>query len=386
MTRVLITGARAPVALEIARRLDTIGAEVHLADSLRLPGARFSRSVRAYHTLPRPIDDPPAYGRALAALVDQVGVDLVVPTCEEVFYVSRYRELVKARVLTDAFESILALHDKFRFATETHSIHARPPETVRVDSAFRPSATELRETVLKPVYSRFATLTLVGPRAAGLLRARSDGRDWIAQRRVRGAEVSTYGFAWRGRLLAHVVYQSQYRLDGGSGVLFQDVTEAHPAIRDFVRELVAGRRYSGQIAFDIIEDEERPWVLECNPRATSGVHLFGVSDAFAQVLLDPEAATELVEPPRGARLARKLAFALPFAAEVTRLEFRRWPRFLRDAWSTPDAVHARGDAAPFFAAGFSLAEIVAIAARRRLPLTAASTHDIEYDGQPLPDP
>ena len=161
--KVLITGARAPVALELARRLHRAGAEVHLADSLALPGARFSRSVAAYHVLPPPAVDPPAFGRALAALVRRERVELVLPTSEEIFYVARYRALVDAAVFVDDFAALLALHDKVRFATETRPLGGvRMPATVPVDEAFQPSARELRELVLKPVFSRFATHALVG--------------------------------------------------------------------------------------------------------------------------------------------------------------------------------------------------------------------------------
>lgn len=213
--------------------------------------------------------------------------------------------------------------------------------------------------------------------------------------------------AREGRLLAHVCYRSVLRLAGrgadgratqGAGIVFEDVTAARPEIRDFVRELVAARCFSGQIAFDFIRDERATYVIECNPRATSGVHLFGDDDALAEILLgaaesrrvdtrvERGAGEIVVEPPRGARpRTRKLGFALPFAGALAQGEVRAWPSLLRHALGTPDVVYRRDDPMPALAAPLSLAELALVAARERRPLTAATTYDIEYDGQPLPD-
>src|SRR5690606_21765330 len=63
-----------------------------------------------------------------------------------------------------------------------------------------------------------------------------------------------------------------YRAGQGSSIYFQPVM--HAEIERQVASLVKGILYSGQIAFDFIEDAYgKIFVLECNPRATSGVHL-----------------------------------------------------------------------------------------------------------------
>jgi predicted ATP-grasp superfamily ATP-dependent carboligase len=378
--RVLITGARAPVALELSRRFAREGAEVFLADSIGMPGARFSFSVRRYVRLPAPIDDPPAYADALAAAVREHGIDLVVPTCEEIYYVARFADRIPCRVFADSFETLDRLHNKHSFARLVRSEHADVPrsELVRGDIG----GDDLRRLVLKPVYSRFAASTLRSPSEDEFARVRTEKREWLAQERVYGTEYSTYGVADRGRLLAHACYHSEYRVDGGSGVLFKNVSAEKTRILAFVRELVAQIGFTGQIGFDLIEAEDgRTYVLECNPRATSGVHLFAPDDdRLARAILDPDSVPETAV---AAGIGRKLAFALVFTEEVSRFHVGRWPRLVADSIRTPDAVFEWRDPLPFAAAGLSLSEIILIAIRKRKKLTAAATHDIEFDGQPL---
>jgi hypothetical protein len=356
---------------------------VYLADSLSLPGARLSFSVRRYFRVPAPAYQPRAFADALAALAERLEIDLLVPTCEEVYYVARFRDRFPpgCRVFCDSFETLERLHNKLSFAALVRSGHAEAPATELLDPSRALGPAELAELVLKPVYSRFASASLVSPSPEDYERVRTDPRLWIAQRRVRGTEYSTYGVAAAGRLLAHSCYHSEYRVGGGSGVLFRNVSREKPRILAFVQEFVRAQAYTGQIGFDIIEAPDgRTFVLECNPRATSGMHLFARDDALARAILDPGSVDGLAiaDGP-----GRKLAFALAFTDEITRFDWPAWPRLLIDTLRTPDAVFAWDDPLPFVAAGLSLSEIVWIALRAGKRLTAAATHDIEYDGQPL---
>ncbi|PHQ84302.1 MAG: hypothetical protein COB65_05900, partial [Thalassobium sp.] len=78
MTRtVLITGARAPTALHLARLLHDAGQRVVLADSLAHPFAARSAAIARYVRLPAPRFDLPGYAAALRDLIGLERVDLV---------------------------------------------------------------------------------------------------------------------------------------------------------------------------------------------------------------------------------------------------------------------------------------------------------------------
>jgi len=88
MRRVLITGARAPVALHLARLFADAGYEVVAADTLRAPLARASRHVARYHRLAAPAENPAGFAAALGDVIAAEQPDLVIPTCEEIFYLA----------------------------------------------------------------------------------------------------------------------------------------------------------------------------------------------------------------------------------------------------------------------------------------------------------
>ena len=63
----------------------------------------------------------------------------------------------------------------------------------------------------------------------------------------------------------------------------------HEGTRAWVEHFVRTVRFSGQIGFDFIEDVTgQVHAIECNPRATSGIHLFHPGDGLVRALLEPE--------------------------------------------------------------------------------------------------
>lgn len=85
---VLILGARAPACLEWARAFNQAGWTVSVADSVNYPLSRFSRCVSHFLRLPEPKQDPSAWVEVLVDAARQRRIDLLVPTCEEVFYLA----------------------------------------------------------------------------------------------------------------------------------------------------------------------------------------------------------------------------------------------------------------------------------------------------------
>ncbi|MEM9192040.1 MAG: ATP-grasp domain-containing protein [Myxococcota bacterium] len=387
MKRVLILGARAPVALDLARRFFAAGHRVFVADSLRFPGARPSRAVSKFFLLPRPRTAPSTFAARLYALCRDHRIDVLIPTCEEVFYVARFLDdFPPGVVFADRFEKLAGLHNKQSFYDQVRSFASAEtgmvPETRSLGASLTPADLEPSENwVFKPTYSRFASETLVSPNEQALASIDYRKRPWIAQRRVFGTEYSTYGVAYRGRLLAHAAYRSEYRVDRGSGVLFRNVSQRKTTIQRFVERFVTETNYTGQLGFDCIESPGgQLYVLECNPRATSGLHLFPVDGRLAHAFLAPET----IERPLVADGPdHMLAFAMAFIDEVQRRKLRAWPHIARDMWRTKDVIFSWRDPGPTLGLGLALSEILWIAGRTGRSLTSASTFDIEFDGQPL---
>ena len=385
MPSVLLLGARAPVALDHARRFSAQGWRVVVADSgsCRLSG--WSNAVARSVALPSPRDAPAAFAAALAEAVRTHAIDLVVPTCEEVFHLARHRDALPAsvRVAAPDFATLRALHSKWTFLDVARAAGARVPDSARVTTLEEARAwAEGAPLVLKPEFSRFGVHVRLYPNGmpSDALPLAPLGA-WVAQRFVAGAELCSYSIADRGRLLAHAAYRPTYRLATSASYYFAPV--ANDAVRAIVATLVEQLGYTGQIAFDWIDDGQgAPVVLECNPRAVSGLHLFTGDDPVPAALAGEAVAPFAPGHDRAAMLgALMLGAGLPRA--LAQGTFAQW----RADWARADDVLARpGDRVPFAGALVDMGAFARLALRRGCSLREASTRDIEWDGEPLPAP
>lgn len=379
ISTVLITGARAPVALHLARLLNSAGHRVILADSPARPIAAASTACALYRRLPPPRLAPDAYAEAVEALVRIEGVELVIPTCEEVFYLGQlWRDrAMPAGLFAPDMELLARVHDKHAFIRLAESLHLAVPETTLLQSRHDLQAVRgwSRELVLKPVWSRFASHVLLRPSPEELdAISPSPEMPWVAQRFIAGEEISAYAVARNGELKALALYRSLYRAGKGAGIYFERVEDA--AARRFVEGFVAGTSWTGQISFDLMREQDgQVSPLECNPRAVSGLHFFRDPQRFADAVL--EGGSEVkpdITAPQTVRLAMWV-FGLPAA-----LRSGQVGRFGQAMRAADELLDWPGDPAPKKAQWRALAEIAATARRQRISLQAASTRDIEWNG------
>ncbi len=379
--RILLTGARAPAALDLSRRFHAARHSVFVADSLRFGMTMFSRFARGRFLLPRPVDSPPAYVSALRDLIVRHQIDRLIPTCEEVFYLSRYREQFPCDVFVDDFEKLAAIHNKFVFSQNAGNQFAAVPETHLLEHPdhCRRFVSESADWVFKPVFSRFATRTMIGPQPGHLTGIRPTAKDaWVAQRRVRGQEYSTYSVTKSGRLLAHACYVSRYKAGQGSGIYFVPVKS--PKIESFVRCFVEQSQFTGQIGFDLIEDNAgNLFAIEGNPRATSGVHLFSKTDCLTDALTTDSEG--LIVPSEETPVM--VEFAMPFWGLLDAARRRCPGQFVSDVLGSRSASFSLADPLPSLALPVSFLELAWIAATQRCSLLKASTLDIEWNGESL---
>jgi len=374
--RVLITGARAPVALHLARLFHGTGHEVVLADSQRFPLAAATRMKAKYMRLPSPRGNVAAYAEAVAGL----GCDLVVSTCEEVFYLAAARDLLGKDfcLFAPSFDVLAAAHDKGRFSQQALGLGADPPRSDVVTSVEELRAIgDVGQRVLKPVWSRFASRVLVKPDAAALdaVVPRVDD-PFVVQDFLPGEEICSYGLAWQGRLLGFVAYRPLWRAGLGAGVAFELVEE--PAARDFAAGYVARTGWTGQISFDFRRDAKGALhAIECNPRATSGLHFFAPSDGLVEAMLVGSMAKASDRRAMTVPLAL-LSYGLPQA--MKRGEVMQW---WRDFRAMGDVLAFAGDRGFAGAQVMALAEIAVVALRQGKSLQQAATDDIEWNGERL---
>lgn len=274
---ILVTGARAPISADIVRALAAAGHRVWTSDSMFFPIGRFSPCSQGYVRLPAPRENFQAFRTALIATCQKLGIQRIIPTSEEVFWLSAVTGLPEG--CTPFCPSLMllgTLHNKKTFAALADRLGYGARENVVLSDqtslqAFLGRA-DLENYVLKPVYSRFASEVRVSPtrHQAERLRPTADA-PWLAQTRARGTEVCLYNVAKNGKLLLHTAYFPRWRAGKGAGVYFEPAS--FYALRDMAAEFIKATNFTGQISFDVIMTDDGLVALECNPRGTSGAHI-----------------------------------------------------------------------------------------------------------------
>ncbi|NHZ82306.1 ATP-grasp domain-containing protein [Massilia sp. CCM 8695] len=382
MPNVLILGGRAPVAADHARRFASQGWTVHIGDSIPCRISGWSHAVQSTVELPSPRFNPAAFIAGLSRTIGQHAIDLVIPTCEEVFYLSRYRHALPSscRILTDDFDKLRTLHSKWEFLQLSAACGGNPPASALVRSIGEAKDwANGAPVVLKPEFSRFGVHVRLYPDGipADAPELANMGR-WVAQHYLHGQELCSYSVAEQGRLLAHAVYLPKYRLKRSSSYYFAH--HASERIAAFAARFVARHHFTGQISFDWIDaGNDSPAVIECNPRAISGVHLFGTGDLLPAALAGT--AARLVTPSMlRARMIAPIMVSVGLAQALANGRVNTWRR---DFLAADDVLGVGGDRRPMAGAVADMGSYLMLSLRQRCTLREVATRDIEWDGEAL---
>ena len=384
MKTVLLTGGRAPATLELARLFHAAGHRVVIAESMRWPLCRTSRAVSRMVRVPPPRQQPAAFLKALLDLVRQEQVDLIVPTCEETFYVAQGREqlLAESAVFVAPLDTLQTYHSKWAFIQRARQHGLAVPHT-RLLRTFDDVLAVLEqgaEIVFKPEYSRFGLETILRPRGRRDVESlrMDEKRRWVVQDYVEGQQVCTYSIVHEGRITAHSAYHTTVTAGQGAGVVMQPVT--HTASYAWVKRFVESERCTGQLAFDFIEQEEGTvMALECNPRATSGVHLFHDQPQLAEAFMNPVGDQCYPVSTKATMLALPAIFY--GLRQIGSLQmFKQWIRMIL---TSRDAVFSLCDSAPWFMQSIAVIELLASKLKYNISILEATTWDIEWNGEEM---
>jgi len=428
---ILVTGARAPVALELARLFASAGHRVYAADSLPVTPCGASRFVSGSIRLPEPSADPELYIQKLERVVREWQIELLVPTCEEIYYIARGKPELEpiCAVFTDDFAKLRVLHNKFEFIERMKGHGFCVPRTELLQSAEEAQRfLDLRNgasVVLKPVYSRFAAkvrivrgderVSIVPAEAEvragvgrgsgatatwGLYRDKKGVRSsehplidlpliserypWVGQQFIEGRQFSTYSVVRNGVVLAHAAYEARFTAGLGACISFE--VARRPELLAWVKRFAEVERYTGQVAFDfIITADGEIYPLECNPRATSGVHLFAAKDRLDRAFVPKSGAveagaesSEIIEPSGFPSMLKPAMLTYGLRTAVTERRKLEWLRLMGRG---RDAVFRWNDPKPFGAQFAMLYELWRRSRANGISIVEATTADIEWNGE-----
>jgi hypothetical protein len=375
---ILITGGRAPVALELARVFHRAGHTVFMAESLRGHLSQPSAAVKASFVVPAPRTETGAFLVALKKIVAQNQIDLLIPTCEEVFHIAKGLDEIPCRVFTEPLDKLDSFHNKWKFSFNAARCGLRVPETMPIQNRddLLNAFGRWRGLVLKPVYSRFASRTLILPQLREVLSTLTFDSPWVAQEFIAGRQFCSYSVCQRGQITAHATYPTIFTAGQGATIAFEPVE--HPAIFAWVKTFVERFGVMGQMSFDFIQSEDGLlYALECNPRATSGLHLLASHPQFVNSFLRAD-STEPITPLGDKKMlaSAMLVYGLPTA--ITNGTFRAW---LQTFLHSDDVIWDAKDSLPFLFQFRSLLFYLKLAREKEITPLEASTFDIEWNGE-----
>ena len=383
MANFLITGARAPVALELARNLFRDGHIIYMADSLAFPLAKHSKCVKKTFRITAPKASLLLFKNDIKSILKQYNIDVVIPTCEEVFYISAVKPDLEphSTIFCPDFNLIKKLHSKHAIYCAAKNTGFSNPNTKILSGAALLAKKIYKEQVIKKEFCRFGTGVLIEPNFCDVLTLvdKQLEQQFIIQNKVKGIEYSSYAIANNGVVLFDSIYTSKHKVKMGAGIYFTPVInkKISVAIKAFCKK----NNITGQISFDVIENAQNIYLLECNPRATSGLHLLStssLSSAFLGQRHTPTCENEF-KTPKMITLAM-LLIGLPIA--LKNAQFKQWKS---DYQAATDVISVKNDRSFILFSLLSLFEIITISIKTLTSLRAASTFDIEWDGEDFDD-
>lgn len=378
MTNILLTGGRAPVTLDLARAFRRAGHTVFMAESLRGHLSQPSNALKAHFVVPAPRSEPEAFLAALKRIIEENKVELLIPTCEEVFHIAKGLSEIPCRVFTEPLEILDRFHNKWKFVIDAGECDLRVPESILIsrEDDLLLAFSQWRRLVLKPVYSRFAARTLILPSLNEAFAKLTFNEPWIAQEYIEGQSFCSYSVCQNGRITAHAVYPTIFTAGAGATIAFQPVE--HAAIDAWVRRFVKHFDVTGQMAFDFIQTPQGEVVaLECNPRATSGLHLLTENPQFVESFFNSEMTC--VKPQ--AQTARMLGTAMLVYGLPMSIWQGRFGAWLQTFLHSDDVLFDLNDPLPFLLQARSILTYVLLGRKHGISALEASTFDIEWNGQ-----
>ena len=378
---VLITGARSAVALDLARDFHHAGYNVHMADCSSAFMAKWSRIPFAIHHYASPVHQQKQFAVDIEHLTKTIMPEMIIPTCEEVFHLAHpsLKATLQERLFAPPLSILRSLHAKDCFIELCKESGINAPETHLLESRNQLNDYYLHagDWVFKPCFSRFGSHTLVSPTPEQLAGISPDIRHpWVAQRRIYGQEFSFYAIAKKGKLVAFAPYSSAWRLQGGASYVFSTIPEVlFQQIYLIAQRMAEKMALDGQFSCDLICDEEGEiWPIECNPRATSGLHLLTGNGQLANAIMhDVPAFPATVS----SHYMLPMMLTHGFCRAFKRGNWHEWQKTLRYG---NDVISHTKDRLPLMGAILDTIMFAITGKRQGISLTQATTYDIEWNG------
>lgn len=278
--RVLFTGGRSLATLNLLRLFARAGYHCQVAESLQPNPAGASRYCRGNHKLPAP--QTPEFLQALEQLLITQQIQLLIPTGQEIFYVSRglrRLEQTGCHVFCPSSDLLTHLYSRYQLNQLLRALKLLVPACERVTEPKRLAGLreEWQNAVLIPEFGPYDKALAISDSQTLLKINPSEQTPWVLQEPLKGDAFSCLSLAYKGQLRAHCAYAQDAR-----GLTLLD----HPGSERIAAELSKSLDLSGLLSLDFVATPEGLYTLACRPFLSDGVSLFSPEDRLPEGFFD----------------------------------------------------------------------------------------------------
>lgn len=381
--RILLTGARSPVALEFARLLNKAGHTVFASDTTKWTCCSYSKHVAKSFIFPSPRFKDDEFISSLVEIVEKEQIDFILPITEEIFYIAKHRERLSklTTILCESLDLLHILHNKWSFIQKLDELGFCTPRTLLIEK--EEDLENIHFTtpyVLKACYSRASqNIIRCDPKNEKRKKPEIKKSPWVAQEWIEGKKYCSYAITHNGKLSALATYPVKFAIDNSSCLTFEPIR--HAKVEAWIEDFISQIGFTGQIAFDFIEDSSGSlYAIECNPRGTSGLHLFTPENHIDRALFDQNSS--VIYPPVNT-FKQILAGMLLYGWRTKKMNLRFFRCYSKKLFSYHDVVFSLNDIRPFLSMGLLVMIYMYWSIKYNLRLPAAFTYDLDWNGDSL---
>ena len=359
---ILITGSRAPATLFLIRKLKKAGYNVFTAESCNYFISKYSNCVTKNYKITAPNTDFEQFIKDIIEIVRKEKIDLIIPTCEEIFHISKGKDYIEkyCKVFCDSHEKLIELHNKWEFYNKIKNLNysIKLPQSWYVENIndLEKVIQKNKKYILKPVYSRFSTKTKIIEN----IPKRLEENKYILQEFIEGEQICSYSIIKNHKIKLYSDYKTEYSANSGATIAF--CYEGNEEIKKFAEEFSKKENFEGQIAFDFIKNDKGLYLIECNPRLTSGIQLFEDEKVISNVFCESE-ETETFYPNRKTKTVLFFGMIIYCIFNIKNKGFNNW---IKTVLSSKDVIFDIHDSKPFFMQFFVIVMMLIIALKNKI--------------------
>lgn len=370
--RVMISCGRAPASVHLAKLFHTAGHEVYVVDANRFHFGRYRNWVKKSLQHPAPKQYPEQFKNWLIETVKNENIDLIIPVYEETFHFAKNMDLIDCEIFTSDVSKLDILHNKYTFIGMCDELGLTHPKTNIIFSKEELKSPRLNDYIIKPVYSRFGHNVQINPTTKSFKGKIDQNNPWIIQERIQGKQHCLQGICYKGKVLSVSSYNSEFSISRSS-IFFKNSNRGD--LGDIIAKFAKKFEYTGFICFDVLEtDDGELYPIECNPRATSAIHLYSFEDGLPNSIIKKIETSASGVPRR---------ITIPMYMNLIRnifkkSHFKSWITAMRNSKSTElDKFSPRISILKYLV----LLNFISVALRNRISIISATSFEYEWNSE-----